>query len=227
MNALREQMSSSILLGSLLAAALLIALCADVLITVRAREKDRSTSTTVKNDAEAREAFLEAYKVFMHPRCVNCHPAGDAPLQGEDSRPHSFFRLRRGADGQGVFAVKCINCHQAQNQSGPHMPPGATYPLKDGLEDQAHRGEPRWRMPTATAPMVFEKRTPRQLCKQLLDKKQNGGLTPGQLIEHVDHDPLVLWGWNPGEGRSAPGLSHTEFVQNVKEWINKGGACPK
>ena len=27
----------------------------------------------------SREAFLAAYPVFMHPRCMNCHPAGDLP----------------------------------------------------------------------------------------------------------------------------------------------------
>lgn len=66
-------------------------------------------SASSRDDAGARAAFLEAYKVFIHPRCVNCHPAGDAPLQGEDSCPHTSFRLRRGADGQGVFAVRCSN----------------------------------------------------------------------------------------------------------------------
>ena len=102
-----------------------------------------------RNDADARTAFMEAFKVFSHQRCVNCHPAGDAPLQGEDSHPHESLRLRRGPDGQGVFAIKCGNCHQAQNQPGLHMPPGAPYPLKDGAEDQAHRGEARWHMPSA------------------------------------------------------------------------------
>src|SRR5262247_4222348 len=66
-------------------------------------------SALSRDDAGAPATFLEAYKVFMHPRCVNCHPAGNAPLQGEDSRPHTFFRLRRGADGHGVFTVKCVN----------------------------------------------------------------------------------------------------------------------
>jgi mono/diheme cytochrome c family protein len=183
-------------------------------------------SAPSRDDAGARAAFLEAYKVFMHPRCVNCHPAGDAPLRGENSSPHDFLRLRRGADGQGVFAVKCGNCHQAQNQPGLHMPPGAPYPLKDGAEDQAHRNEPRWHMPPTATPMVFEKRTPGQLCTQLLDKRKNGGLTPEQLVQHVNHDPLVLWGWNPGEGRSAPPLGHAEFVRKVSEWVDKGCACP-
>jgi hypothetical protein len=82
-------------------------------------------------------------------------------------------------------------------------------------------------MPSAATPMIFEKRTPAQLCKQLLDKSQNGGLTPEQLIDHVSHDPLVLWGWNPGEGRSTPPLSHAEFVQKFVEWVNKGAACPR
>ena len=180
-----------------------------------------------RDDAGARAAFLEAYKVFMHPRRVSCRPAGDSPLRGEDRRPHTFFRLRRGADWHGVFTVKCVNCHQAQNQPGPHMPPGAPYPPKDRAEDQAHRGEPRWHMPPAATPMVFEKRAPGQLCRQLLDKRQNGKLTPEQLVHHVNNDPLVLWGWNPGEGRTTPPLSHADFVQKVGEWVNKGGACPK
>jgi hypothetical protein len=181
---------------------------------------------SVRNDAVARAAFVEAYKVFMHPRCVNCHPAGDAPLQGEDSRPHGFFRLRRGTDGQGMFTLKCVNCHQTQNQQGLHMPPGAPYPLKDGAEDTAHRAQPRWQLPPAATPMIFEKRTAGQLCRQLLDKRKNGGLTREQLLDHINHDPLVLWGWNPGEGRSAPPLSHAEFVRKVSEWVDKGCACP-
>jgi len=180
-----------------------------------------------RNDADARAAFMEAFKVFSHARCVNCHPAGNAPLQGEDSRPHASLRLRRGADGHGVFAIKCGNCHQAQNQSGLHMPPGAPYPLIDGAEDQAHQGEPRWHLPSAATPMVFERRTPGQLCRQLLDKTKNGGLTPEQLVHHVNNDPLVLWGWNAGEGRSAPPLSHAEFVRKVEEWLDKGRACPR
>ena len=31
--------------------------------------------------ARAQALFTEAGKVIMHPRCVNCHPAGDRPLQ--------------------------------------------------------------------------------------------------------------------------------------------------
>ena len=186
-----------------------------------------SVSAQTRDDTRARAAFLEAFKVFSHARCVNCHPAGDAPLQGEDSRPHLSLRLRRGPDGQGVSAIKCTNCHQAQNQPGSHMPPGAPYPLQNGAGDLLHLGEPRWHLPSAAAPMVFERHTPGQLCRQLLDKKKNGGLAPEQLVQHISHDPLVLWAWNPGEGRSAPPITHADFVQQVGEWIDKGRACPK
>src|SRR5262245_23779569 len=186
-------------------------------------EKATANSSRAKDATIAKAAFAEAYRVFMHPRCVNCHPAGDSPLRGEDSLPHSGLRLRRGADGQGVFTLKCTNCHQSKNQQGLHMPPGAPNILKDGSLDMR---SPRWHLPSAKTPMIFQGRTASQLCRQLQDPKQNGGLTTEQLIHHVSTDPLVLWGWNPGEGRNTPPLSHDEFVAKVAEWINNGGACP-
>src|SRR6516165_5310707 len=80
-------------------------------------------SAASRGDA-AREAFLAAYKVFMHPRCLNCHPAGDVPLQGDDSRPHAQ-NVKRGPDGKGKYALKCANCHQEANLAGENMPPGS------------------------------------------------------------------------------------------------------
>ena len=75
-----------------------------------------------QNEPASRAAFLAAYPVFMHPRCMNCHPAGDAPLQGEDSHPH-LQNVKRGPDGKGLYALKCGNCHQNQNLAGEGMPP--------------------------------------------------------------------------------------------------------
>jgi hypothetical protein len=74
--------------------------------------------------------------------------------------------------------------------------------------------------------MVFQGRTPGQLCRQLKDPRQNGGLTRERFAHHVATDPLVLWAWNPGEGRSAPPLPHPEFAAAIKEWLDAGGACP-
>ena len=35
-------------------------------------------------------AFMDVARVLQSPRCVNCHPSGDAPLQGDDQRAHAM-----------------------------------------------------------------------------------------------------------------------------------------
>ena len=47
-------------------------------------------------DAKARSAalFQEAGKVIQHPRCVNCHPRTDRPLQGDAMQLHQPLELR-------------------------------------------------------------------------------------------------------------------------------------
>jgi hypothetical protein len=159
--------------------------------------------------AGASDAFLAAYPVFMHPRCMNCHPVGDIPLQGEDSHLHAQG-VKRGADGQGMYGMKCGACHQLTNLPGANMPPGV----------------PHWHMPPPTMRMVFEGKSAGDLCRELKDPQQNGGRTLEAAIEHLDADPLVFWGWTPGDGRSIPPLSHAEFLQKMREWIEKGAACP-
>jgi signal transduction histidine kinase len=74
--------------------------------------------------------------------------------------------------------------------------------------------------------MVFQGRTPHQLAKQLVDPKQNGHKNMEQLIAHAD-DGLVLVGWNPGEGRTVPPLSHEEFKKEWITWIKTGAYAPR
>src|SRR4051794_16537911 len=65
-----------------------------------------------ENDSiESVAAFTQVYSVLMHPRCMNCHPKGDVPLQGDDSHFHTMAP-KRGKDGHGLYAMKCSNCHQ-------------------------------------------------------------------------------------------------------------------
>jgi len=163
-----------------------------------------------KDDAGARAAFRDVYKVLMHPRCMNCHPSSDVPLQGDDSHPH-VQNVKRGADGKGKYALKCANCHQDTNLPGENMPPG----------------NPNWHLPKKDMPLVFQGKSPRELADQLKDPKRNGGKTVAQLVEHVTHDKLVLWGWEPGDGRTKPPLSHAEFTQKFREWVEKGAASPE
>ncbi|MDP9042379.1 MAG: hypothetical protein M3N30_10390, partial [Bacteroidota bacterium] len=55
-----------------------------------------------KDSTESVKAFMKVYKVLMSPRCMNCHPAGDAPLQGDDSHIHTM-NVQRGKDGTGLY----------------------------------------------------------------------------------------------------------------------------
>lgn len=167
-------------------------------------------SAAAADAAAARAAFARVYAVFSHPRCLNCHPAGDRPLQGDHSVTHAP-RVQRGVDGKGQYALKCAACHQTSNLSGEHLPPGA----------------PGWHLPSTSMKLVFEGRKPGELCRQLKDPRQNGGKTLAQLHEHVAKDPLVAWGWAPGEGRTpAPG-TQAELAADVKTWIDGGTACPE
>jgi hypothetical protein len=58
--------------------------------------------------------FTELGKVLTHPRCVNCHPAGDGPRQGDAGRLHQS-PVERGADGFGLPAMRRPICHQRAN----------------------------------------------------------------------------------------------------------------
>ena len=168
-----------------------------------------SQPTAQQDDARARQAFLAVIPVLKHPRCLNCHATGDFPRQGDDSRVH-VQNVRRGIDGKGKYGQKCGACHQDENVPGLNMPPGA----------------PNWHLPPAASPMIWEGRTPGQICRQLKDPKQNNNKTVAQIVEHVTEDKLVLWGWNPGEGRTLPPLSHAEFAQSFQDWARFGAACP-
>ncbi len=166
-------------------------------------------SEAIKNDSiESVKAFIQVYRVLMSPRCMNCHPSGDVPLQGDDNHVHTMFP-KRGRDGKGLYAMKCANCHQPANTPGLHMPPG----------------NPNWHMPPADMKMVFQGRTPHQLAKQLVDPGQNGHKSLGQLIAHAT-DGLVLGAWEPGEGRTLPPMSYEEFKKAWVKWIEKGAYAP-
>jgi hypothetical protein len=161
-----------------------------------------------KDSIESVTAFMDVYSVLMSPRCMNCHPAGDVPLQGDDSHLHTMLP-KRGKDGKGLFAMKCTNCHQPDNTIGLHTPPGS----------------PNWHLPPSNMKMVFQGKTANELAKQLVDPKQNGNKTIKQLLEHA-HDKLVIAGWNPGEGRTLPPLSHAQFTKAWYTWIKKGAYAP-
>jgi len=188
-----------------------LAIVVSVFAFANLRAAPRAWNPPAKPDAaSSREAFLQVYKVFTSPRCQNCHPSGESPLQGDDSHQH-LQNVKRGKDGRGTYGMRCEACHQTTNLSGDHMPPG----------------NPKWSLPAPEHKMVFVGRTAAQLCQQLKDPKQTGGRSLQQLLDHVSSDELVGWGWNPGDGRSLPPLSRADTVSQLKFWIDGGAACPQ
>lgn len=180
-----------------------------MLLSFRTEAPKAAKKAPIKDSVASVKAFMQVYKVLMSPRCMNCHPAGDTPLQGDDSHLHTMG-ITRGPDGKGMYAARCSNCHQPENTAGLHMPPG----------------NPKWGLPPARMKMVFQGRTPRQLATQLLDPKQNGGRTKARLIDHMANDDLVGWAWHPGEGRKLPPMNRAAFAAQVKTWLNSGAYIP-
>jgi hypothetical protein len=153
--------------------------------------------------------FTAFVPVLRHPRCMNCHSQGDYPRQGDDGHQHAM-NVRRGRDGHGVTAEKCSTCHQDHNLVGAHLPPGA----------------PNWGLPPASTPMIWQGLTDSQICESIKDRKQNRNRNLDQLVEHLTADKLVMWAWNPGEGRTPVPMPHDEFSAKVKQWQAAGAPCP-
>lgn len=154
----------------------------------------------------SRALFKEAAKVITHARCVNCHPAGDAPTQGDAGQPH-LPAVVRGADGQGAIALRCNTCHQAENYAPSSVP-----------------GHPAWAL--APIEMAWQGRSLGQICEQIKDPKRNSGKSLAQIQEHMAHDTLVGWGWNPGGMRKPVPGTQAEFGALIAAWVETGAACP-
>jgi hypothetical protein len=157
-------------------------------------------------EARSRALFVEASRVLRHPRCSNCHPAGDSPLQGLEARLHEP-PMARGPLNAGAVGLECSSCHQEANVPLTRLP-----------------GAPHWQL--APRAMAWSGKGPVELCEQLKDRAANGGRTLQQLLEHVSGDPLVAWGWAPGAAREpAPG-TQAAFAELIAAWISTGAQCP-
>jgi hypothetical protein len=159
-------------------------------------------------DPAARSAalFIELGKVLTHPRCLNCHPAGDRPRQSDQSRLHQP-PVERGADGHGLAAMRCHICHQQANFDPGRMP-----------------GHPEWHL--APREMGWEGKSLHEICAQIKDPERNGGRSLEQLVKHIGTDTLVGWAWAPGFGRQpAPG-TQKQAGALVAAWVKTGAVCP-
>ena len=153
-------------------------------------------------DTAARSAaiFTELGKVLTHPRCVNCHPAGDRPRQGDMARLHQP-PVERGADGHGLPAMRCSICHQEANFDAAGVP-----------------GNPIWQL--APREMAWEGKTLAEICAQIKDRARNGNRSVDALIEHIGEDHLVGWAWAPGYGRQRIDVSAARAPRAAMPWSN-------
>jgi len=155
--------------------------------------------------------FDKMMQVLTHKRCVNCHPSGDTPRQGEDSHLHNFDVVR-GEGGHGLVGYTCNTCHTDTNNDFSGVP-----------------GAPHW----AVAPigMAWEGKTRVEIAEQMMDPARNGGRSHEDIEEHLTHHELVMWAWDPGvdaEGneREKPPVPKDEYIEAVKEWIEGGAIIP-
>lgn len=172
------------------------------------KEGQHSMGTAARDESASAAAFAAIVPVLRHRRCMNCHSSEDFPRQGDDGHRHTM-NVRRGLDGEGLAGLKCSICHQDHNLQGEHMPPGA----------------PGWRLPTTREPMIWEGLNDRQLCELFKNPSANGHRTVDEIVQHMN-TPLVLWAWNPGEGRTPVPMPQVEFLAKAKKWASSGAACP-
>ena len=158
----------------------------------------------------SRAIFGEIGKVLTHPRCVNCHPAGDHPLQGDDQHEH-MPPVLRGETGH--LETNCAGCHTDHDVT-----------LHEAASYKSIPGSPNWSI--APLSMAWQNKSLGEICRQLKDVGRNGGRDLAALQEHIAKDDIVAYGWNPGKGRDpAPG-SQQAAGQLVQAWIDSGAECP-
>ena len=119
----------------------------------------------------------------------------------------------RGPEGKGAPGLACATCHAAVNTPasyGANMPPGA----------------PNWHLPPPEQKMVFIDLSAGELCRVVRDPKKNGGKDFAALFEHVAHDKLVLWGWDPGVGRAPVAGAARRVRREVQDLDRRGRALP-
>jgi hypothetical protein len=202
-------------------------------------------------------AWKAVYSVLTSPRCINCHPVRspnlptfpvspnnstypqDYPRQGDDRHPHYYGVLRGDvfdmptAEGTGIVHPgkgppfeRCTFCHENHNDPVTGIP--GTFDPKD----PTHR--PFWAL--APVEMAWESSpgvpfTGPELCAQLKDSNRNGHRQLSDILEHLKHEPLVNWAFNPGtrpngEARTTPPISHDLLIQNFEKWMTEGAPCP-
>jgi len=166
----------------------------------------QTAALAADDQATSLAAWTEIATVLQNPRCLNCHQL-DSPLQDDSRRVH-VPRVTRGPDNQGVGAMRCQNCHNNMGNNPTSGTPGGLH----------------WQL--APVSMLWQGLSSGDLCRAVKDPKHNGNRDGAALIKHMEDEPLVLYGWNPGKGREPVPIPHEKVVEDMKTWVAGGMACP-
>lgn len=165
----------------------------------------RETNPPAIQDADT-EAFDVVMSVITHQRCMNCHPTDDRPRQRDEQILH-LFNVTRGEDNHGGPVQTCETCHHEENNPYSLVP-----------------GAPHWGL--APKSMGWLGLSEAEIAQTLLDPTKNGDRSFDDLLHHMSEDPLVLWAWDPGAGRTPPPIPHDEFVNALEAWLDAGAPIP-
>ena len=153
-------------------------------------------------EKRSRAIFEEMGKVLQHPRCVNCHPSGDEPLQGEKSLPHQPM-VTRGNAGMGTPGMRCTTCHGASNfRNSP--------------------GSSGWRL--APRQLGWEDKSLAQICETL--KLGGGGENLRPVVSFMKNNSVVAYGWTPPDQYEPVPGTHERFGKLAEAWLETGAHCP-
>jgi len=185
-----------------------------VCLMVSALSSTPTQAATISTEPqrEGEKLFLDIHRVLTHPRCLNCHPAGDSPKQGDAAQFH-VPPMTRGPQDRGPAGMHCAACHQTKNFAASGVP-----------------GAPNWHL--APLSMAWENKTPGEICRQVLDRRRNGDKSLAEIVKHLTEDELVAWGWSPGTdvtgaARQPVPIPKPEFNRIVHAWAKAGAVCPR
>lgn len=177
------------------------------------------TPPAAATEAEGLEAWARIYEVASHPRCSNCHTgASDRPMWSGPSygktRVHGM-NIRAGESRIGAEYIPCQTCHTTKSEDWDNA---------NAMPHTAPRVAMFWQLAPVEADWFG--RSSVQICEQLRDPARNGDRDMLALAEHLDHDLILHWAWNPGGGREPAPYSLQEHVNDILIWGVAGMPCP-
>lgn len=186
------------------------------------------------NLAQGLAAWEKVYSVLISPRCINCHTATNYPQQGDDRHRHQF-NVVRGPDGRGVPGLACATCHQGATSKAEGGAKCAECHEGANLDPTGVPGGHGWHL--APLSMAWQDRNDNplssaQVCRAVTDRSRNMNMGGRKLLKHHEEEELVHYAWNPGRRpdgtmRTVPPLTHAEFVNATRTWVEAGTPCPR